>query len=237
MLPACGSIPAYHPMPGDDHPVLQWDLPHGVRVAYSTIADGDQRDRDARHAWLASRGIARCVVPRQIHGTRIVQAEADHQDLAQADGVVTTDKNTALGAFGADCPGVVLVAKDALCVAHCGWRGVAGGIVARLVDAMRTVTASEPARWSAFIGPGISAPRYEVDQPVLTARRWPASAVTPGRPGYAWLDVAEAIAVDLAEVGISSIHRSRICTQDDLRLWSYRQRGAGQVQMLVAWRG
>jgi polyphenol oxidase len=223
-------------MPAESHPALQWDLPHGVRVAYSTVADGDQRDRDARHAWLASHGINRCVVPRQIHGTRIVQAEADHQDLAVADGVVTTAQDTALGAFGADCPGLVLVAKDALGVAHCGWRGVASGIVAQLVNAMRTVTASEPTRWSAFIGPGISAHRYEVDQPVLTARTWPISAVTPIRPGYAWLDVAETIAVDLTGLGISIIQRSQICTQLDSRLWSYRQRGAGQVQMLVAWR-
>jgi YfiH family protein len=224
-------------MPGNTHPELHWELPHGVRVAYSTVSDGDQRDRDARHAWLASRGITRCVVPRQIHGTRIVQADADHQDLAQADGVVTGTTDIALGAFGADCPGLVLVAKDALGTAHCGWRGVAGGIVARLVEAMRTVSASEPTRWSAFIGPGISGPRYEVDQPVLGARAWPTSAVTPGRAGHAWLDVAETIAVDLTSLGITTIQRSGICTQDDPRLWSYRQRGAGQVQVLVAWRG
>lgn len=223
-------------MPGDAHPALQWDLPHGVRVAYSTVADGDQRDRDARHAWLASRGIARCVVPRQIHGTRIVQADADHQALAQADGVVSSGTDTALGAFGADCPGLVLVSRDAFGVAHCGWRGVAGGIVARLVEAMRTVSASEPSRWSAFIGPGISGPRYEVDHPVLAARGWPTSAVTAGRAGHAWLDVAQTIASDLAALGITTVQRSGICTQDDARLWSYRRRGAGQVQLLVAWR-
>jgi len=224
-------------MPGDAQSALHWDLPHGVRVAYSTVADGDQRDRNARHAWLASRSISRCIVPRQVHGTRIVQADADHQDLAQADGVVNGGMDTALGAFGADCPGLVLVARDALGVAHCGWRGVAGGIVARLVEAMRTVSASEPSRWSAFIGPGISGPRYEVDQPVLGARRWPVSAVTPGRAGHALLDVAQTIVVDLAELGITTVQQSSICTQGDPRLWSYRQRGAGQVQLLVAWRG
>lgn len=224
-------------MPGNVHPILFWELPHGVRVAYSTVADGDQRDRDSRHAWLASRGIARCVVPRQIHGTTIVQADADHQALAQADGVVTATGDSALGAFGADCPGLVLVAGDALGVAHCGWRGVAGGIVARLVAAMRTVSASDPAQWHAFIGPGISARRYEVDQPVLTARAWPSSAVTPARAGRAWLDVTQTIAVDLAELGVTTIERSGVCTHEDPRLWSYRQRGAGQVQMLAAWRG
>jgi polyphenol oxidase len=224
-------------MPADDHPALHWELPHGVRVAYSTVTDGDQRDRDARYAWLASRGIARCVVPRQVHGTRIVHADAEHHELAQADGVVSAASATALGAFGADCPGLVLVAADALGVAHCGWRGVAGGIVARLVAAMRTVSASDPAHWHAFIGPGISARRYEVDQPVLGARTWPAAALHPGRPGYAWLDVAAAIAADVAEQGVTAVARSGICTHEDPRLWSYRQRGAGQVQVLVAWRG
>ena len=223
-------------MPGDHHPELLWQLPYGVRAAYSTVADGDQRDRDARHAWLASRGIARCVVPRQVHGVRIVHADADHQDLAQADGVVSATGDAALGAFGADCPGLVLVASDAMGVAHCGWRGVAGGIVPQLVAAMRTVSAGDPSRWHAFIGPGISARRYEVDQPVLAARAWPSSALTPGRPGHAWLDVVETIASDLAGLGIAAVQRCGVCTHEDPRLWSYRRRGVGQVQMLAVWR-
>ncbi len=213
---------------------LRWTLPHSVQVACSTLADGDQRDRGLRHAWLASQGVSRCVVPRQVHGTRIVHSAADHAALAAADGVVGNDAVLAVGAYGADCPGLVLVAADALGIAHCGWRGVAGGIVCRLVAALRTVSAVPSARWSAFIGPGISAPHYEVDHPVLSARRWPSSALTPGRPGHAWLDVAEAIAVDLAAEGVLEVQRSGVCTAQDDRLWSYRRRGAGQVQLLVA---
>lgn len=224
-------------MPGNILPELRWSLPHNVQVAYSTVADGDQRDRDARHTWLASHGVSRCVVPRQVHGIRIVQADADRDALAQADGVVGAQPDVAIGVFGADCPGLVLVAEDALGIAHCGWRGVAGGIVAQLAASMRTVTASEPARWHAFIGPGIAGRNYEVDQPVLDARVWPSSAVNPARVGHARLDVAETIACDLATLGVTNIQRSGICTQEDPRLWSYRQRGAGQVQVLVAWRG
>lgn len=215
---------------------LRWTLPHGVQVAYSTIADGDQRERDQRHAWLASQGVARCVVPRQVHGVRIVQHDADHDALAQADGVVG-DGRVPLGAFGADCPGLVLVAEDALGVAHCGWRGVAGGIVAQVVGALRTVSRHAPARWHAFIGPGISGPRYEVDAPVLGARTWPAQALSPARPGRSYLDVAATIAADLASLGVTSFTRAEVCTVGDERLWSYRQRGAGQVQLLAAWRG
>jgi YfiH family protein len=219
-----------------DAVALRWELPQQVCAAYSTIADGDQREREARHAWLASHGIRRCIVPRQIHGTRIVQADAPADDLAIADGVVTSDPQIALGAYGADCPGLVLLAADAHGVAHCGWRGVAGGIVGGLVAAMRTVSGQSPGQWHAFIGPGISGTQYEVDAPVLTARTWPATAVRPGRTGRAWLDVPEAIAADLVTAGVTQVVRSGICTSSDPRLWSYRQRGAGQVQLLAVWR-
>ena len=215
---------------------LRWSLPFQVQVAYSTVTDGDQRDRGNRHAWLASHQVKRCAVPRQVHGVRIVHADADAAALAQADGVVSNDPAIALGVYGADCPGLILVTPDACGVAHGGWRGVAGGIVAQLVTAMRTVTGHPSAHWAAFIGPGISAAHYEVDQQVLSARVWPSSALTPGRPGYAQLDIAGAIAADLIAYDVTNVHRSEICTVQDLRLWSYRRRGAGSVQLLAAWR-
>jgi copper oxidase (laccase) domain-containing protein len=101
---------------------------------------------------------------------------------------------------------------------------------------MRTVSGQSPGQWHAFIGPGISGTQYEVDAPVLTARTWPATAVRPGRTGRAWLDVPEAIAADLVTAGVTQVVRSGICTSSDPRLWSYRQRGAGQVQLLAVWR-
>ena len=223
-------------MANHESAALRWELPHGGRTAYSTVADGDQREREARHAWLAAHGVRRCGVPRQVHGTRIVHADASPDALAAADGVVTSDSQIALGAYGADCPGLVLVAGDAHGIAHCGWRGVAGGIVKELVAAMRTVSGQSPDQWHAFIGPGISAAHYEVDAPVLSARTWPPSALIPGRPGHASLDVPAAIAADLALAGVTQVVSSGICTRSDARLWSYRGRGAGQVQLLAVWR-
>jgi YfiH family protein len=221
--------PETSPMP------LRWTL-DGLRVASSGAADGDQRDASLRQAWLSTLGIARCVVPRQIHGTRVVPADADATALASADGVVTNDPTLALAVYGADCPGLVLIAPDALGVAHCGWRGISGGIVPQLVQELAFLTSEPRQRWRAFIGPGIGGQHYEVDQPVLSAREWPAAAVSGGRAGHAHLDLALAIVADLAQLGITAVERSGICTASDARLWSYRRRGPGQVQLLVAWR-
>lgn len=206
-----------------------------MRIAYSTAADGDQRDEARRLAFARPLiGGRRLIVPRQVHGIAVVDDRAT--DLSQADGVVTADRGLALGAYGADCPGVVIAAPDAVGIAHCGWRGTAGGMVGVLCAAVAARSRAPRATWHAFIGPGISGPRYEVDAPVLAAREWPGGSVTPSvRPGHAHLDLVSALRWDLADQGISQVATSGICTADDQRIHSFRHQGSGTVQLLLAW--
>lgn len=220
--------------PAPDAP-LRWRC-SGCEVAYSTAADGDTRQPPARAALLARwRVPVPAIVPRQVHGTRVARVEPG-QDPGEADGLVTTAA-VALGIFGADCPGLVLVAGDAMGVAHCGWRGCAGGIVAVLVEALRTCAPQVPPRhWAAFIGPGIGGEDYEVDAPVLAARTWPPAALTWHRPGHALLDLRCAISADLRAAGISRIDATSISTRRDPRLHSYRGQGRGPTQLLLAWK-
>ena len=92
-------------------PALRWTLPGGVQVAWSTAADGDQREVHLREAFARPLlGSRRLIVPRQVHGVQV--ATHDAPDLGNVDGVVTTDPTISLGAYGADCPGVVLVAPE-----------------------------------------------------------------------------------------------------------------------------
>ncbi len=216
-------------------PPLTWALPHGVRVAWSTAADGDQRDPQQRMVFArAHSGERPLVVPRQVHGVLVVAHDAD---LSQADGVVTRDPAIAIGAYGADCPGVVIATPDVVGIAHCGWRGTAGGMVAQLCAAVEALSSSPRRDWHALIGPGISGTHYEVDGPVLSARAWPVAALRPSpQVGRAHLDLVTAIAADLQAVGIVAVGRSGVCTVDDSRLHSFRRHGAGLVQVLIAWR-
>ena len=214
---------------------LCWSLPGGVTVAYSTAADGDQRLPDRREAFAAPlTGGLPLIVPRQVHGTLVVAHDAP--DLSQADGVVGPP-TVALGAYGADCPGVVLATPDALAIGHCGWRGTAGGMVARLAAALRERTRTPPSAWQAVVGPGISGPRYEVDAPVLSARAWPEAALLASpNAGRAFLDLATVLVADLEAAGITSVVRTDICTATDPRLHSFRHQGPGLVQLLLVWR-
>ncbi len=216
---------------------LRWTLGSGLHLAYSTAADGDVRQAGKRATWLATLGLSGSgVVPAQIHGAVVVDAE-DSAGLGGADGVVGPIRpGRVLGVFGADCPGLCLAAPDAFGMAHCGWRGTAGGIVAALAVALSRRTRYAPADWLAFIGPGIAGDLYEVDAPVLGARRWPAAAVTPThRPGRALLDLPLAIAADCRAAGVTGITIAAERTGRDPRLHSFRRHGPGLVQMLAAW--
>ena len=215
---------------------LAWNL-GPTRIVFSSVADGEVREPVGRAAWLDRIGCPLpCSVPGQVHGAVIADADDGQAELSQADGLVSRDPAKALGVFGADCPGLIVVAPDALGAAHCGWRGTAGGIVTALVAAMVRRSRHPPATWQALIGPGISGPRYEVDGPVLSARQWPAAALTRTVADRAQLDLAAAIAVDCAAAGLTAITRSRVCTADDPRLHSYRHQGKRLVQLLAVWR-
>src|SRR4051812_12154930 len=94
--------------PSDMTADLRWSGGDGLRLAFSSAADGDMRDAAARSAFLAAIGCPRrCVAPSQVHGALVVDA-GDAGGLAAADGVATTDARLALAVFGADCPGLCL---------------------------------------------------------------------------------------------------------------------------------
>lgn len=212
---------------------LRWDLGYGLHAAFSTAADGDQRDAARRTEWLGRLGApAPVAVPEQVHGASLAAAGPGwHPGV---DGLILDASVPAAVIFGADCPGLILSGPRHVVAAHCGWRGVAGGMVAAAVAAYRAAAGVPPV--TAFIGPGISGTLYEVDAPVLEAFPWPGHAVVPGRPGRAWLDLPIAIAELLADEGITSVRLSGVCTASDERLHSYRHQGPGLVQALAVWR-
>lgn len=211
---------------------LRWNLGRGCQAAFSTAADGDQREPALRAAWLRQIGMDQPLAhPHQVHGAEILEAAPGL--CGKGDALVVAGPGLAALVYGADCPGLVLVGARAFIVAHCGWRGVAADLPRR---ALRHLRAHDPGPYVALIGPGIGGSRYEVDDPVLSARPWPVGALSPSRPGRAFLDLRRTIADDLADQGLTDIRQAAACTADDPRLHSFRHQGPGLVQALVVWR-
>ena len=118
----------------------------------------------------------------------------DHRD---GDGRATADPNEPAVVFGADCVPVLLAAEGAVAALHCGYRPLAGGIIANGIEALRTLGATGPI--TALIGPGARGCCYEVGPEVH-------ALFTTGRHGN-HLDLAEVAIEQLGERRRSPRHR------------------------------
>lgn len=189
-------------------------------------------------------GFAAVAVPRQVHGTDVLRVTGADVDpgpgseetrpvllvAGRVDGLVTTVPGLLLAATAADCVPVFLRDRGSRVVglAHAGWRGVAGGILARSVDAMEAAGAVREAL-EIHLGPGICGACYEVDRPVLAPL---------GLEGErACVDLRGILATQAARSGVEKVSVSVHCTRCGIAdLHSHRASG-GQAGRMAAFIG
>jgi YfiH family protein len=165
----------------------QWPAPSGVRAfcseraggvsaaPYDTLNLGDHVGDD-EHAVaenrkrLAAELHARPVFLKQVHGQGVVRLTADTPDGTEADACWTTQPGVACTMMVADCLPVLLADRAGRVVgaAHCGWRGLAGGVLEALWGAM-AAEAGAPAEMIAWLGPCIGPDAFEVGPEVRSA--------------------------------------------------------------------
>jgi polyphenol oxidase len=102
-------------------------------------------------------------------------------------------------------------------VLHCGWRGLAAGIVARGVEAIDATDAA--------VGPGIGACCYEVGDEVLEAFDGLGPGVASGR----MLDLAEVARRLLERAGVERIELAGLCTSCEEELFFSHRRDRGRT--------
>ncbi|HEY2638119.1 MAG TPA: polyphenol oxidase family protein [Solirubrobacteraceae bacterium] len=158
----------------------------------------------------------------QVHGTDVVRAERAHDSLPDADGHATATPGLAPLVVTADCLPVAVAADGAVAVLHCGWRGLAGGIVAEGVRAVRELGGDGEVH--AAIGPGAGPCCYEVGDEVRAAFAAHGDAVRRGRR----IDLKAIAARELEAAGAVAVHDTAQCTIcGDPALWfSHRREGA-----------
>jgi YfiH family protein len=190
-----------------------------------------------------SPAVAGLVRPRQVHGRDVARVRGEPPEVGlEADAVVTTVPGLAVGIATADCVPVLLAANAGRVVAavHAGWRGLALGVVAAGLEALREEAGSQGAIVVA-IGPHIGPCCYEVDEPVIEALRERFggaldAALRPSRPGHARLELARLVRRELELAGVRSTAVGLLadaCTHcDAARYHSYRRDGARAGRLL-----
>jgi purine-nucleoside/S-methyl-5'-thioadenosine phosphorylase / adenosine deaminase len=164
---------------------------------------------------------------RQVHGTdvrRVVAPPAepiDGVDLPECDGQATAMPGVAPMVMTADCLPVAVAGPGAVAMLHAGWRGLAGGILAEGVDAVRELGAE--GLLAAAIGPGAGLCCYEVGEDVHAAFAQQDLDIRHGRN----LDLKGIAREQLERAGVEVVHDVGLCTicGDPTLLFSHRRDG------------
>ncbi|MEI6756292.1 MAG: peptidoglycan editing factor PgeF [Chlorobium sp.] len=175
----------------------------------------------------------------QVHGTAILLAEKPGR-YPGYDGFITDKKNLFLSVFTADCYPVLLFdpRHRAVGAVHAGWKGCAGKIVMKTIEAMVKNFNTIPEETVAFTGTGISATAYEVGPDMI--EKFPAECCrlstnsSPEKDKYL-LDLARANYLQLLASAIpeANIEQSLFCSYRDSNIFfSYRRDNGTTGRML-----
>jgi YfiH family protein len=181
----------------------------------------------------------------QVHGSDIERhtrpragRSGGRGDLAAADGQATDHPDLTPLVLTADCLPLALSTPGAVALVHCGWRGVAAGIVDRAVEAVCELAGREPAAVGAALGPGIGPCCYPVGDEVREAirARGDGNAVLGG--GALNLPLALRIELERAGLRAEAIADAGLCTTclPDLFFSHRRDGGVTGRQAGVGWR-
>jgi YfiH family protein len=145
--------------------------------------------------------------------------------LEEIDGHIVRRPGLAPLVLTADCLPVALAGPGGVAMLHCGWRGLAAGIVAR---GARGVEAT-----SAAIGPGIGPCCYEVGPEVLGAFADLGEGIAEGR----MLDLPEVARRLLSRAGVETVESAGLCTCCEAELFFSHRRDRGVTGRMgnLAW--
>ena len=245
---------------------LEAELP-AARAAFSTrlggvshepydalnvaIMTGDERDDVRENRLRLAAALGRepdgVVMGRQVHGAELREHAERQEPRVYADVVKSPDEVDAHATADpgltplvmvADCLPVALDGPGGVAMAHCGWRGLAAGVVARAATAVDAEAAA--------VGPGIGPCCYEVGDEVLAAfTGLGAGIAVDGPESRAGVDISARRRLDLpevarrllAEAGVKRVESAGLCTscEDGLFFSHRRDRGRTGRQAGLAW--
>jgi YfiH family protein len=173
--------------------------------------------------------LARAVHLDQVHGDRVLSLDAANrprpgEPLGEGDALITREAGIPLMIQVADCLPVLFhdPVHQAVGLAHAGWRGTVSHVAVKALLAMKEAYGTRPEEVKALLGPCIGPCCYEVGEEVRgefeAVFPWSGEILREGFPGRWMLDLAEANARQLLEIGVAegNLVRSGLCTVGNL---------------------
>ena len=194
---------------------------------------------DVMTRWLAFRRqlpeFHAVALGNQIHGVEVMSLDSGRGwiQVEGIDGWTTTSHGVLLTVTIADCIPVYLIAPGhGIALLHAGWRGTAGGILARGVELLQSTTGCSLDRMVMHCGVGICGTCYEVGSEVIEGCG--AQAVGPG-PWH--VDLAERLSDQARQLGLSRMTTSGWCSAHDREFFYSHRASRGADGRMVAYIG
>ncbi len=164
-----------------------------------------------------------------IHGTDVFIYDSprppDQISPPKADIILTDKPGVSLFMRYADCVPIMLYdpIKNAIGLAHAGWKGTVKMVGRRAVEAMSEKYGSDPADILAMIGPSIGPDKYEVGEEVIEAVESAfgsdASRLLPKYGDSTHFDLWEGNRLVIANAGVKHVEVAGICTGKNVNDW------------------
>ncbi|HEX6992310.1 MAG TPA: polyphenol oxidase family protein [Gemmatimonadales bacterium] len=229
----------------------EWADRFGVTAGITARGDGPGRGFDlglwtdapageVMSRWRAFRtaipGFSGVVLGTQVHRTDVVWHHrlTGWVQLEGVDGHATATPGLLLTVTVADCIPVCLVApeKRAIALLHAGWRGTAGGILARGLEVLKLHSGAEPGDLVMHCGVGICGSCYEVGPEVLEAL-----GLRGDDRGPWHVDLRERLAEQGEAAGIAEVSMSSWCSAHHRPLFYSHRASHGADGRMVAYLG
>lgn len=181
---------------------------------------------------------------QQVHGTTVVELNGAADRDITADGAWSQTPGQVCAVMTADCLPVLLcnVQGTRVAAVHCGWRGLASGILRESLECLEQKSCD----LMAYLGPAIGSVAFEIGEEVIQAfvdnsinsvhRSRLSMHFTPGAPGKAFADIYGLATEELRALGVRQIFGGGRCTfSEEETFFSYRRDGVTGRMVSLIW--
>ena len=228
----------------ENYEFLIYDLDKDIKVGFSTaknqlnfnknINEGKSNLNNLKK-WFQ---VDEVVYLNQVHGIKVYPYDGQGFMVnSDGDGIVTKEKNVAIGVFTADCVPIILVdTKNKIIAAlHSGWKGTLNNIASQGIKVMKDTYGADENYIKAFIGPHNKSCCYEVSEELIDTFKncdlFKNQEISFGRN----LDLQKCVEIQLINEGIknNNIVCLNLCTHcsNDKKLYSYRKKEESQGRL------
>jgi YfiH family protein len=199
----------------------------------TTKAAGNMKDEAIRNDFLDFLKLdsRKLVLANQIHSSEVKLVNASYKNffVDNCDGLITTNKDIALGIFTADCIPILLSSENCKFKAaiHAGWKGVAKGIIENTINMLINKLCIKLKEIKIYIGPHIRSCCYNVNYEI--GNQFNIKLKNGNK-----LDLSKIVCNKLKNFGINKIFDIKRCTFHEKKVFfSHRRNNHERMLSLI----